>query len=90
MDFVKHQQDLEDSLMLDASAEDLKSNKEARKCAKVIRKQGRQIAKLGKIAERKDTANWKLTAMCVLTILLESVPWFVPVIIAIIIIKGGI
>ena len=88
MDFVKHQHDLESALMLDASAEDLKSNKEARKCAKVIRKQGQQIAKLGKIAERKDGANWKLTAMCVLTILLESVPWFAPIILAIII-KGG-
>jgi hypothetical protein len=89
MDFVKHQQDLESALMLDASVEDLKSNKEARRCAKVIKRQGQQIARIGKIAERKDATNWKLTAMCILTILLESVPWFVPVIIAIIIIKGG-
>lgn len=43
--FLKYQQDLEDSFKLDCSKEDLKADKEAKRCYKVLRKYSRNTRK---------------------------------------------
>lgn len=77
MDLLKHQQDLEDALRLDASDEDLKTNKDARLAARVVKTQRKHIKKFGKIPNknRDYIIDIKLYASVVLLVLIHCVPW---------------